>query len=234
VSCKSGRGRLGNKRGKQRSGVVAPDFARETLLRLRTLKNRAEFARVKNGGKWSAKSFVLLAVLRDGSGEADNARCLSDRAEQTTPRCSSDHTIQAGARFGFTVASRSLIDKNEGTKRQPPKRPGAVMRNRARRRLKEAVRLLAPVYARPEYDYVIIGRREALHQAFSDLLEDLRTAFGKVHRPPRGQGKARPRQGSESVKAEAGKMDTASGGKGADTADSSCGKTGSGTSCNKG
>lgn len=135
---------------------------RKPLLRLPTLKTRAEFSRVKNGSKWAAKSFVLQAMVRRGGEEG-------------------------GARFGFTVASRSLIEKNEGTKRQPPKRPGAVMRNRAKRRLKEAVRLLAPVYARAEYDYVIIARREALHQAFSDLLEDLRIAFGKVHRPPRGK-----------------------------------------------
>jgi ribonuclease P protein component len=71
---------------------------------------------------------------------------------------------------------------------QPRKRPGAVMRNRARRRLKEAVRLTAPHHARGDFDYVVIGRREALHQSFADLLEDMQTAFDKVHRPPRAKG----------------------------------------------
>jgi ribonuclease P protein component len=159
-------------------------------VRLPTLKTRAEFSRVKNGSKWAAKSFVLQAMVRDGDGGP------------------------VGARFGFTVASRSLIEKNEGNKGQPPKRPGAVMRNRAKRRLKEAVRLLAPVYARAEYDYVIISRREALHQTFSDLLEDFRIAFGKVHRPQRGKHSQPPsRGGREQVKATVGeKTDAASGG----------------------
>lgn len=178
---------------------------------LTTLKTRAEFARVKNGGKWAARSFVLQAMVRVGEGGVE------------------------GARFGFTVASRSLIEKSEGVKGQPPRRPGAVMRNRARRRLKEAVRLLAPVYARAEYDYVVIGRREALHQAFSDLLEDLRTAFGKVHRPPRGQGKAPLGKRSETGPVEPGKVAAVSSGKGADSAAPSGGLAGGGrTSCDKG
>lgn len=89
------------------------------------------------------------------------------------------------ARFGFAVSGRALAAKGQG-------RAGAVIRNRARRRLKEAVRLVAPEVARPEYDYVIIGRCEALHQTFADLLEDMRLAFAKVHRPPRsGQQRGR-------------------------------------------
>jgi hypothetical protein len=54
--------------------------------------------------------------------------------------------------------------------------------------LKEAVRLSAPDLARGDFDYVVIGRREALHQCFADLLEDMRIAFDKVHRPPRAKG----------------------------------------------
>ena len=47
---------------------------------------------------------------------------------------------EGGPRFGFTVSSRALMAPAEGGVK---KRPGAVMRNRARRRLKEAVRLAA-------------------------------------------------------------------------------------------
>ena len=127
---------------------------------LKTLKTRSQFQRVQAGGKWVAKAFVLQALAR--SGEADHE-----------------------PRFGFTVSSRALMVAVEG---KPRKRPGAVMRNRARRRLKEAVRLSAPHHARGDFDYVVIGRREALHQCFADLLEDMRIAFDKVHRPPRAKG----------------------------------------------
>lgn len=135
---------------------------------LTTLKSRAEFNRVRGGGKWTARSFVLQAM----------------------PRADED---DASPRFGFTVSSKALAVRNGDA---PVKRPGAVLRNRARRRLKEAVRLVAPGHAKPNFDYVLIGRREALHQRFADLLEDLQLAFGKVHRPQRANdGKAHPKRG---------------------------------------
>ena len=125
---------------------------------LQTLKTKAEFQRVRDGTKWAARSFVLQGLARlDGAIE--------------------------GPRFGFAVGSKALTAEPK-VKGKPAKRPGAVMRNRARRRLKEAVRLTAPHCAKVDFDYVVIGRREALHQSFADLLEDMQRAFDKVHRPP--------------------------------------------------
>src|ERR1700684_2883717 len=57
----------------------------------------------------------------------------------------------AAPRFGFTVTK---------------KLGGSVLRNRIRRRLKEALRLLPDLSARPGYDYVILARQAALNQAF--------------------------------------------------------------------
>lgn len=127
-------------------------------MRLKTLKRRAEFDRVRNGRKWVAKGFILQGMPRD------------------------DEVANAQPRFGFAVGAKALKSNKPG---EPVKRASAVLRNRARRRLKEAVRLVAPQHARPNYDYVIVGRREALHLCFADLLEDLQFAFGKVNRPPR-------------------------------------------------
>src|SRR5690606_26002336 len=79
-------------------------------------------------------------------------------------------------RFGFTVSSRSVAREVDGQR----KRGTAVDRNRARRRLKEAVRIVAPEAARPGFDYVIIGRPLALTRKFADLLDDLRRAFHKL------------------------------------------------------
>ena len=57
---------------------------------------------------------------------------------------------------------------------------GAVQRNRIRRRLKEALRLLDPLPARPGHDYVILARPEALSMPFRALQGELILAFGKI------------------------------------------------------
>lgn len=70
-------------------------------------------------------------------------------------------------RFGFTA-----------TKRLGP----AVTRNRARRRLKETVRLAASDHARAGYDYVVIARPGAMTQPFERLQMELRQALEGIHR----------------------------------------------------
>jgi ribonuclease P protein component len=58
---------------------------------------------------------------------------------------------------------------------------GAVERNRMRRRLRQAVRQIAPMAARSGHDYVIVARQEVLGASFSTLLADLESAFRRVH-----------------------------------------------------
>ena len=57
----------------------------------------------------------------------------------------------------------------------------AVERNRVRRRLREMVRLAPRGPLRAGHDYVLIGRREALHLPFARLAEDFAKALGHVH-----------------------------------------------------
>lgn len=71
---------------------------------------------------------------------------------------------EAEPRCGFTVT------KKVGN---------AVVRNRVRRRLKEALRLEAERVARPGHDHVVIGRRESLELSFATLRADLRGAFAQ-------------------------------------------------------
>jgi ribonuclease P protein component len=70
-------------------------------------------------------------------------------------------------RIGFTVT------KKNGT---------ATERNRIRRRLRELVKRLDAVSMRPHSDYVIIGRRAALHRRYAVMLDDLRSAFHRLDR----------------------------------------------------
>lgn len=79
------------------------------------------------------------------------------------------------ARFGFTATKRL---------------GNAVTRNRARRRLKETVRLVASDMARAGYDYVVIARQGALTRSFGDIQNDLRAAFERVHNGRKKQASA--------------------------------------------
>lgn len=58
----------------------------------------------------------------------------------------------------------------------------AVARNRAKRRLREAARLVIPDRGRAGHDYVLIGRAKVTaDRPFDALVEDLRYALRKLH-----------------------------------------------------
>ena len=54
---------------------------------------------------------------------------------------------------------------------------GSVERNRAKRRLREAARLLLPLHGRPSCDYVFIARGGTGQRAWGRLLDDVKTAL---------------------------------------------------------
>jgi ribonuclease P protein component len=58
---------------------------------------------------------------------------------------------------------------------------GAVVRNRAKRRLREAARTVLPLYAAPGCDYVLVARDATAERPFAALIEDLKMALRKVH-----------------------------------------------------
>jgi ribonuclease P protein component len=70
-------------------------------------------------------------------------------------------------RVGFTVT------KKNGT---------STERNRIRRRLRELVKRLDVISMRPHHDYVLVGRRAALHRDFATMLDDLRQALLRLDR----------------------------------------------------
>ena len=53
----------------------------------------------------------------------------------------------------------------------------AVVRNRAKRRLREAARLLLPDHGRPAHDYVFIARQGAAERPWPRLLDDVKSAL---------------------------------------------------------
>jgi ribonuclease P protein component len=78
---------------------------------------------------------------------------------------------------------------------------GAVVRNRARRRLREAARRLLPLRGRPGADYVFIARQDTAACDWSRLLDDMNSALitlarrmsaGETSDPPRPARRASP------------------------------------------
>ncbi len=97
---------------------------------------------------------------------------------QSRRREETEREAGASARVGLTVT------KAVG---------GAVVRNRVRRRLKEALRAAAPLEAEGDHDYVLMARREALGRRFAALVDDVRAAFRAARRrgaDSRGRGPA--------------------------------------------
>ncbi|MBS0564034.1 MAG: ribonuclease P protein component [Proteobacteria bacterium] len=61
----------------------------------------------------------------------------------------------------------------------------SVIRNRAKRRLREIARAVLPRDGRPGWDYVLVGRPEAtVSRDFAQMLADLARALAQVHARP--------------------------------------------------
>jgi ribonuclease P protein component len=123
----------------------------------RRLKRRSDFLRAAAGKRFHSKAFTLQAAPGAGPDVLGNQ---GEAGGASRP-----------PRFGFTVTKK--IGK-------------AVVRNRIRRRLKEAVRTLDPLPARPGHDYVMTARAEASSLPFTALQAELVRALEKV-----AAGKAR-------------------------------------------
>ena len=54
---------------------------------------------------------------------------------------------------------------------------GAVQRNRAKRRLRQAVHALLPLHGKPGFDYVFIARGGTISRPWPRLLDDVKTAL---------------------------------------------------------
>ncbi|MGQ0443816.1 MAG: ribonuclease P protein component [Beijerinckiaceae bacterium] len=136
------------------------------------LRRRADFLRAAKGKRFYARGLTLQAAPRPPAHGGPPAFGAGTPPRQTgQPPCVLP-CLEAVPRFGFTVTKQT---------------GGAVERNRIRRRLKEALRLLDPLPALPGHDYVVLARPEALYMPFQDLQGELIRALGKI-----GAQKIRP------------------------------------------
>ena len=60
----------------------------------------------------------------------------------------------------------------------------AVTRNRSKRRMREAAKLVLGGQAQSGFDYVLIGRMATATRSFADLQKDLTSALKRLHATP--------------------------------------------------
>ena len=78
----------------------------------------------------------------------------------------------------------------------------AVTRNRAKRRLREAARVLVPLHGLPAHDYVVVARASVTTRDWARLLDDMKTALISL---AAGGDEARPARRTPAGQAPAGK-----------------------------
>jgi len=70
---------------------------------------------------------------------------------------------------------------------------GAVIRNRAKRRMREAARVLLPQLGKPGHDYVLIARNGAPTRPWPRLLDDVKSALISLAAESDSPSRASPR-----------------------------------------
>lgn len=113
--------------------------------------------------------------MREGARTASRAFNLEIRERKP------GETRGDAPRFGFTVTKKT---------------GKSVLRNRIRRRLREAARLAAPEHARPGHDYVLVGKLAGLSEPFSSIVAEIgrgldRTGPFKANPPRKDKGRAK-------------------------------------------
>lgn len=148
-------------------------MAPEAALILSGLKKRKEFLLVAQGKKASGRFLSLQMRAQPSKSEALGQNKMPSKSEASghqkkigEPACVAGGVCEAAPnakqkkeiRFGLTAS------KKVGN---------AVKRNRARRRLREALKQCLPLYGLLGHDYVAIARPQTIDAKWQELLEDI-------------------------------------------------------------
>lgn len=155
--------------GSLRPDASAPDAHSSDMIAPKApmrLTKRSQFLHVAKGARRHCETFTLQSA---------------PRFVQSAPRPSASSETESGPRFGLTVTKK--IGK-------------AVVRNKIKRRLREALRL-TDHGGHKDCDYVIVARLPALTCDFKRLGRDLQRTIKQLHdQPIKHAGHKRPPNGT--------------------------------------
>ncbi len=128
-------------------------------MKILSVKKSLEFQKTgKKGQKFYSKTILLLSL--------PSPQHYFQNIEQ-------GKLAKDFCRVGYTVAK--TVSKS------------AVIRNRAKRRLREAFRALAVQYVKNRHDYVVIARKEIVDADFAKISADLKFCLKRIHQPQKSQ-----------------------------------------------
>ncbi len=142
-----------------------PDHRLADLREDRDASARSNQGRATAGASSSTRSPAMARLTKNTEFRRVAKGLRSHRAAFVLQGKRRVETTIDGARVGFTVTRKT---------------GAAVERNRMRRRLKEALRAAPGLCPAPDYDYVVVIRREALSISFAQLVGDLAQAFREM------------------------------------------------------
>ncbi|NBV05909.1 MAG: ribonuclease P protein component [Proteobacteria bacterium] len=135
-------------------------------MKILSVKKSVEFQKIsKKGQKFHSKTLLLLSF-------PSSQIYFKNIAE--------NKKADDFCRVGYTVAK--TVSKS------------AVIRNLAKRRLREAFQILAPNYAKLHQDYVVIARREIINSDFAKISADLKFCLKRIHQPTNPKNQTKPKQ----------------------------------------
>ncbi len=113
---------------------------------------------------------LVVLSKRSEFTRAASARRQSSNAFLLQARKRTEAETATGIRIGYTCSKKI---------------GNAVVRNRAKRRLREVARAVLPGNGHPGWDYVLVGRPGVtVTHPFAQLLTDLEKALAQIHAKP--------------------------------------------------
>lgn len=132
------------------------------MLKILTIKKSREFQKINKGAqKFYSKTAIVLTAPTPQNYFQDLSK----------NKCAKEF-----CRIGYTVAK--TVSKS------------AVVRNRAKRRLREIFRRLSQLHAKSSFDYVIIARKEIVTEDFRKIFNDLKFCLTRIHKLPSHEQKS--------------------------------------------
>ena len=121
-------------------------------LKILTIKKSAEFKNIKNNCKKYHSNSLILTESKTPTKHLFNKE--------------TDKNVEDFCRIGYTVSK--IVSRS------------SCKRNLIKRRIREAVKKIAPEVAKNHHDYIIIAKKQILELDYKKIYNDLKFCFKRI------------------------------------------------------